>query len=141
MRGFLGGDGFARRCEFAGAAARFTGFFARFFKGLFIGDVRQQHLQVRQQGRHFLRFQHGRLHLELGPPGWHERGVGLDLPLDFFPGQIPCLGGIAGRGELSGKIDGRDGSNRRLRSGFLTHLGPLRPSMAGVWRLSGGTLP
>jgi len=66
MVGFLSGERLAR--GIGGGRSGRPLVRGRLFAGeacVFARDVCQQHLQVRQQGRHFLRFQHGRLHLEL----------------------------------------------------------------------------
>jgi hypothetical protein len=99
---------------------------------VFVRDVGQQHLQVRQQGRDFLRVEDGGVDQQLRAAGRHEGGIGLDLLLDLLERRLA---------DACGGLDRRGLTRRRIRSGFPSHVGPLRPSLAGVRRLSGRTLP
>jgi hypothetical protein len=106
---------------------------------VFVRDVGQQHLQVRQQGRHFLRLEDGGVDLQLRAAGRHEGRIGLDLVLDLIERKLDRL--EPRLADRCGGLDRRGLTRRRIRSGFPSHVGPLRPSMAGVRRLSGRTLP
>jgi hypothetical protein len=84
---------------------------------VFVRDIGQQHLQVRQQGRDFLRIEDGGLDLELGASGRRQRRVGFDLPLELLEGRPAGMHGGLGRRGASMTT-----RTCQIRSGFPSHV-------------------